>query len=76
MRSRLLLCADLTRCVSVPLQLTGELELDVLWLKSADPGRPLNAGSEALWRESSSSNGPVNVTAASHVQCFRLLQLL
>lgn len=49
-------------CVSVPLQLTGEVELDVLWLKSADPGRPPNAGSEALWRESSSSNGPVNVS--------------
>lgn len=42
------------------LQLTGELELDVLWLKSADPGRPPvlpwepNTESEALWRECSS----------------------
>lgn len=24
----------------VPLQLTGELELEVLWLSSADPGQP------------------------------------
>lgn len=46
------------------LQLTGEVELDVLWLKSADPGRPPNAGSEALWRESSSSNGPLGLRTA------------
>lgn len=54
------------KCCSadVPLQLTGELELEVLWLKSADPGRPPllpwwpYVESEALWQDSSSNNSP------------------
>lgn len=51
--------------VCTPLQFTGELELDVWWLKSAEPGRQPGLPwwpkkeSDVLWRLSSSWNRPV-----------------
>lgn len=60
----------------VPLQLTGELELEVFWLKSADPGRPPllpwwpYMESEVLWQGSSSNNRP-----EIYIRCLNASQI-